>query len=86
VQGPDDGGGVDTGSGGSSESGEEPTDIVLYSVQGNAMVNQQSYEQTGELLEFQKATDEHDDMWVLIQKIVPEDYFKNQQTDDIFGE
>ncbi|WP_106794475.1 hypothetical protein [Aquimarina sp. Aq78] len=64
------GGNTGTDSGTEGDGGS----ITLYKVEGDKIVKEKDYKVTGKLLEFQKDTKKHEEIWDLVKKIVPTDY------------
>ncbi|EZH71339.1 hypothetical protein ATO12_08090 [Aquimarina atlantica] len=64
------GGDTGTDSGTNGDGGS----ITLYKVDGDKIIKEKDYNVTGKLLEFQKDTKKHEEIWDLVKKIVPPDY------------
>lgn len=59
---------------GNTGNTDDEGNITLYKVEGDKIVKEKDYKVTGKLLEFQKDTKKHEEIWNLVKKIVPEGY------------
>ncbi|WP_101445111.1 hypothetical protein [Aquimarina sp. MAR_2010_214] len=59
-----------------TDSGTEDDDgsITIYKVEGDKIVKEKDYKVTGKLLEFQKDTKKHQEIWNLVKRIIPANY------------
>lgn len=70
---------------GNAEGGDGDGSITLYKVEGEKIIKSKDYKVTGQLLEFQKDTKKHEEIWNLVKKIVPLAYRSKMKEFIIFS-